>query len=217
MTKTCTECGKDKELGEFHKEVAGKFGRKSKCSECLTDLSRKWKAINKDRECDNRKRWNSNNKDRHRAATYKWREKHPKEHLSYVAGYQKKRKSSDPQFKLLTNMRSLLYNHLTRQDLKKHQKLEQYLCCSFEDFRKHVEDKFTPEMTWGNYGSYWSVDHTCPCNQAQNQDEFIKLWHYSNLRPMKTHGEDGNFAKSDKKTAEAEDLCLKLLQRSWLD
>jgi hypothetical protein len=34
---------------------------------------------------------------------------------------------------------------------------------------------------------------------------------------MKTHGEDGNFAKSDNKTPEAEELCLKLLGRSWID
>ena len=45
----------------------------------------------------------------------------------------------------------------------------------------------------------------------------IKLQCYLNLRPMKTHGEDGNFAKSDNKTPEAEELCLKLLGRTWID
>ena len=72
-------------------------------------------------------------------------------------------------------------------------------------------------MTWDNYGSYWSIDHICPCNQAQTEEELIKLQHHKNLRPMITHGPDGNFAKSDNKTEEAQKLCLELLERDWID
>jgi hypothetical protein len=217
MKKICTGCGDDKELDLFHKETAGKFGRKSKCAECIFKKTQAWKLNNQEREIENRKRWNSQNKDRHKEATYKWREENPDIHSEYVAQYQKDRKASDPKFKLLSNMRSLMYNHLTRKNLKKHKKLEGYLGCVFEDFVMTIEQQFVGIMSWDNYGSYWSIDHICPCNQAKTEDEMIKLQSYLNLRPMKTHGEDGNFAKSDNKTPEAEELCLKLLGRSWID
>ena len=104
-----------------------------------------------------------------------------------------------------------------RKNLKKHKKLEQYLCCSFEDFRLHIENQFNSDMSWNNYGSYWSIDHICPCNQAKTQDELTKLQHFKNLRPMCTYGPSGNLAKSDNKTKEAQDLCLELLSRNWID
>jgi len=217
MKKTCTKCHKEKELEEFHKEAAGKFGRKSKCAECITIASNEWKAKNQLREQQNRKRWNSENKEQHNESTYRWRRENAEHHAAYVAGYQSERKKRDPQFKLLSNMRSLLYNHLTRKDLKKHEHLEQYLSCSFDDFMIHIENQFTEDLNWDNYGSYWSVDHICPCSQAQDEREFVKLWHWSNLRPMKSRGPDGNMAKSDSKTQEAQDFCLKLLERNWID
>ena len=217
MKKICSRCKEEKELSEFHKETRGKFGVKSKCSECITSISNQWKKENSVREQESRRRWNEANKDRHREATYKWREENADKHAKNVAEYQAYRKKTDPQFKLLSNMRSLLYNHLTRKDLKKHKKLEQYLCCSFKDFKSHIERQFTGDLAWNNYGSYWSIDHICPCNQAQNEDELTKLQHFKNLRPMITHGPSGNFAKSDSKTQEAQDLCLELLKRYWID
>lgn len=216
MKKICTACKKEKTLDRFHKEIRGKFGVKSKCSECIASVSSEWKRNNKEREQENRKRWNATNKDYHKILTYRWREDNKEQHNTYVAKYQAKRKANDPKFKLLSNMRSLLYNHLTRRDFKKHEKLEQYLQCSFDYFRNHIETQFHDLMTWENYGSLWSIDHICPCSQAQNEKELIELQCYENLRPMITHGSSGNFAKSDCKTNEAEKLCKKLLHRDWL-
>ncbi len=217
MKKICTTCKQEKILNKFHKETTGKFGVKSKCAECVFENTKTWKAANQEREQDNRKRWNSQNKDQHRESTYRWREENADKHASYVAEYQANRKKLDPQFKLLSNMRSLLYNHLTRKDLKKHKKLEQYLGCTFEDFKCYIEQQFTVDLTWDNYGSYWSIDHICPCNQAQNEEELTKLQYFKNLRPMITYGPNGNFAKSDSKTQEAQDLCFELLNRDWID
>lgn len=217
MTKICNKCKVEKELSKFHKEVRGKYGVKSKCADCITAISNNWKKNNQVREQESRRRWNEANKERHREATYKWREENAEKHAKNVAEYQANRKKSDPQFKLLSNMRSLLYNHLTRKDLKKHKKLEQYLGCSFNDFKSYIEKQFDGDLTWDNYGSYWSIDHICPCNQAQNEEELTKLQHFKNLRPMITHGPYGNFAKSDSKTQEAQDLCVELLNRNWID
>ena len=217
MTKVCTSCGIEKPLNHFHKETRGKFGVKSKCAICITNISKEWKKQNSIREQINRKNWNLKNQDRHKQVTYQWRTKNKDRHNNYVADYQKNRKNKDPRFKFLSNLRSLLYNHLTRQNIKKHNSLEFYLGCSFGEFKAQIENHFTLTMSWDNYGTYWSIDHICPCNQAKTEDELIKLQNYRNLRPMETYGIDGNFAKSDNKTPEAEQLCIQLLERPWID
>jgi len=213
MEKTCTRCKITKTLDQFHKEVRGKFGVKSKCNKCITELSQQWKKENPERERANRKRWNATNKTQHHEMTYNWRDANKQRHAEYVAKYQRDRKAVDPLFKLTCQFRSLLYNHLMRKNLKKHQRVERYLGCSFEDFKKHIESQFVSGMTWENYGTYWSIDHCCPCYQAQNEEEFDKLQHFSNLRPVTVVK---NLFKSNKKTKEAESLCVKLLGRSWI-
>jgi len=217
MDKKCTKCLQFKDLSLFHKEIKGKYGVKSRCVKCVTEVSQNWKANNQEKEKQSRKKWNMNNKEKHKESTYLWRKNNKQYHSEYVAEYQKERKLKEPQFKFLSNMRSLLYNHLVRKNLKKHKKLELYLGCDFESFKNKIELQFTKEMTWDNYGKYWSIDHICPCDQAQNEEELIKLQNYINLMPVKSYGEGGNFQKSNKKVPEGEQLCIQLLGRNWID
>jgi 5-methylcytosine-specific restriction endonuclease McrA len=47
-------------------------------------------------------------------------------------------------------------------------------------------------MTWENRGLYrkgeydvgWDVDHIVPTSSANTEEELIKLFHYTNLRPL---------------------------------
>jgi hypothetical protein len=63
--------------------------------------------------------------------------------------------------------------------------------CNFNDFKKHLEDKFENWMNWENYGLYngelnygWDIDHIIPISNAVNEQEIFKLNHYSNLQPL---------------------------------
>jgi len=58
----------------------------------------------------------------------------------------------------------------------------------------------------------YHLDHICPCAQAQNEEELIKLQHYSNFRwlPAKE-----NLIKSSNRVPEAEEMCKTLLGRDW--
>jgi 5-methylcytosine-specific restriction endonuclease McrA len=38
--------------------------------------------------------------------------------------------------------------------------------CSKEEFMLHLENQFTPEMTWKNYGTYWELDHIIPLSKG---------------------------------------------------
>lgn len=42
MTKTCTKCGKEKLLDEFHKDSQGYLGRKSRCKDCISGYMKEW-------------------------------------------------------------------------------------------------------------------------------------------------------------------------------
>lgn len=65
-----------------------------------------------------------------------------------------------------------------------------YLECTAEEFRHHLESQFQEGMTWDNYGRKkgvrcWEVDHIVPINYDNpTHDEVVKRLHYTNCQPM---------------------------------
>lgn len=59
------------------------------------------------------------------------------------------------------------------------------LAYSIEQLKTALEAKFTPGMTWENYGK-WHVDHLRPCASfdLNDQSEFAKCWALTNLQPL---------------------------------
>jgi len=51
------------------------------------------------------------------------------------------------------------------------------------DFRKHISDQFTKEMSWSNRGK-WHLDHIIPTSSATTEKELIDLFNYKNYRPL---------------------------------
>lgn len=49
--------------------------------------------------------------------------------------------------------------------------------------QKYLERKFTKGMNWNNHGE-WHIDHIIPLASAKNEEELIKLFHYTNLQPL---------------------------------
>jgi len=61
------------------------------------------------------------------------------------------------------------------------EKLMGYTCI---DLKKHLESQFTPEMSWGNYGSYWHIDHKIPLSFGKSYEELLELSQLDNLQPL---------------------------------
>lgn len=58
----------------------------------------------------------------------------------------------------------------------------------WSDLRAHLEAQFSPEMTWGNWGDVWQLDHIKPVSSFQytslEDPLFREAWRLSNLRPL---------------------------------
>lgn len=53
------------------------------------------------------------------------------------------------------------------------------------DLKNHIEKQFTEGMNWDNYGVYgWHIDHIIPLCTAKDENELLKLFHYTNLQPL---------------------------------
>jgi len=103
----------------------------------------------------------------------------------------KKRKNSDPLYKLICNIRSSISNGFRDIGLKKKSKTEEILGCTFEEFKIYIESKFYTWMQWNNHGLYnnelnygWDLDHIIPLSSAKTEEEIISLNHYLNFQPL---------------------------------
>jgi hypothetical protein len=69
-----------------------------------------------------------------------------------------------------------------------------YVGCSLEDLKKHLEANFEEGMTWENYGVYkageeksgWHIDHIIPCDAFNFENDIEKnaCFFYLNLQPL---------------------------------
>jgi hypothetical protein len=96
-----------------------------------------------------------------------------------------KRYKSIPTKHIAANLRSRLSKALSRK--QKTVSMSEYLGCSLEELRKHLESKFLPGMTWSNYAlNGWHIDHIIPLDRFNLTDpEQIKIaCNFNNLQPL---------------------------------
>jgi len=90
----------------------------------------------------------------------------------------------DPSIRIANCMSSAISLALKGKKAGRHwEKLVGY---TVNDLMQHLETKFTPEMSWENYGSYWHDDHIVPKSWFAQTDpaEFKACWALSNLQPL---------------------------------
>jgi len=67
----------------------------------------------------------------------------------------------------------------------KSKRTPEYLGCSVEKLKTHIESQFTPLMNWNNRGAYWHIDHIIPVQFfIVNGLKPQLCWHYTNLQPL---------------------------------
>ena len=106
-----------------------------------------------------------------------------------------KRRKEDHLYRLMHNLTCGIRDYMKLNDIAKTKKSYEYIGCSPEYLKNHLEKQFNPGMTWDNYGSYWHVDHIVPISSAKTEEDIYKLNHYLNLQPLEA---DLNLSKGAK-------------------
>lgn len=195
--KVCSKCKVEKEFSEFSKNKNKKNGLHSSCKMCdkqwrvdNSDELKQYRLDNSDKRKESTKQWYLNNPEYRK----KYNKKYSSENKDKINKYKKNRKLTNPFIKISHNICSLIGSSIKKQGYTKKSKTYEILGCSYEDFKIHLENKFTEGMTWDNYGK-WHLDHIYPVSRAIDEEHLIKLNHYTNFQPL--WAED-NFKKSNK-------------------
>lgn len=166
--KICSKCKILKNLIDFGQRKNVSDGRKDACKKCLRLDSKLYYKKNKEKEQIRCKLKYKKNK-----------HKIIKQQKTYVS----KRRQSDNLFKISGNLRKRLTSYLKIKKWKKHNKFKNYIGCSLNNLKLHLELQFKKGMTWENYGQ-WHIDHIKPLSSAISEYEIYKLCHYTNLQPL---------------------------------
>lgn len=92
-------------------------------------------------------------------------------------------KKSDPLYQLSLRVRKLISKVIKRNGYSKKSKTQEILGIEFDGFKLYIENLFKEGMSWENFGE-WHLDHKIPISWAENEDDLVKLNHYTNLQPL---------------------------------
>jgi len=169
--KCCGKCGETKTLDSYAKNKADKTGHSRYCKICAHQeyyLPNKEEAAVKSRE---RYRQDPN---RHKES--------------------RRKAKQTPKAKLRQNISRRIKEYIqTKHEVDK---VRDIIACSPKGLVSHIQSKFTPEMNWSNYGTYWHMDHVIPCAafDMQIKSHMHWCWHYLNLQPLTA---EDNMKKND--------------------
>lgn len=159
---------KDKDYRKNNKDKIHKYNKEHK--EYFKDKQREYRKKYHEKYFEYDRNYRRNNKDK--VKVYQQRD------------YERRR--NNPVLKLKDQVRNMLVNSFKKKDLRKSEKLEEIVKCDIDFLINHLYQTFK-----NNYGYEWDekepvhIDHIIPLATANNEEEVIKLCHYSNLQLLK--------------------------------
>lgn len=193
--KNCNKCNIQKSFDCFDKEKQGRFGLRSDCKSCRKLYRESRKDIMKvyhqeyykehKEEYDKRSNeWRKNNKERVAELASLSFKRNREKSYKYKKEYYNKHKD-DIIYKLVYRVRNRTKNAIRAKKFYKNFKYPDYIGCSREELKLHIEKQFTEGMTWEKFFSgEIHIDHIIPIGKAESPEEVFKLSHYTNLQPL---------------------------------
>jgi hypothetical protein len=162
------------------------------------EYRKKYREKNKEKINQKQREWRNSNKEKvkkYYETSEQTRKQYIKNNVDKVRvrrnNYFRLRRNYDPLFKISLNLRTLINLSLTKKGYSKNTKSYDILGISYDEVLSYFEGLFENWMTWDNYGKYngeynygWDIDHIIPLCSAKNEDEIIKLNHFTNLQPL---------------------------------
>ena len=179
--KTCTSCKQNLPFTEFYKNSSFNSGLQSSCKKCI----KKYRQNNKEKILERQAEYYQKNKGKIKQYNAEYRKKNRKK----INKYCKKRRQTDPLYKLSENIRSNISQAFSRKGFSKKSKTANILGCSFEDFAAFLEQRSELKLH-----DTVQLDHVIPLAWAKNEQEILLLNHYSNFQLLTP---EDNLLKSD--------------------
>lgn len=194
--KKCSKCNEIKPLENFYKGKKYKNGYIGQCKSCKDIINQEYKNKNKDKfkeyNCsENRKEYSkkyyNQNKDSILLNSKDYYEKNKElvKNNSKKSIYKRRKENN------LFRLKESISKILRRSSISKVENKNIIIGLSLPDLKIYLETKFEAWMTWENYGKYngglnygWDIDHIIPLSSGKNEEEIIKLNHYTNLQPL---------------------------------
>lgn len=179
------------ERAAYRKAYAVQYREKNKAS--IRKRQQRWYDKNKTRvlkagsdrwhKGDGRKnyhKWLEANRAKRSAQTKDWLRRNP----TYLTD----RYKNDTEFRLRAILRRRLNAALKSSSSRAHKtgSAVRDLGCDIQTFKKYIEAKFQPGMTWKNYGKLWQIDHVIPISvfDLTDRTQLLQACHYTNLQPL---------------------------------
>lgn len=169
--KPCTQCGIIRPLIDFHRDCHTRDGRACKCKVCFNEIKR------------GEYRRSS---EKHKRGALEWQKSHPENKRISQRKYIKRRKISDPLFRLQTTLSARTRQAFKAQGLSKSGHTLDFIDCSTADLQTWLASKFADGMTAANHGTVWDIDHIIPCSAWDlTKPEHVRAcFHWTNLQPL---------------------------------
>jgi hypothetical protein len=181
--KYCKYCNTEKPKSEFGNYKKTPDGLRHYCRSCNNEKARIWTKNNKEKKKANSLKWYEANKEKSKNLSKEWMKNNLERRRETVNKWFRDRRNTDQLFKLKMNLSCLIRNSMMLYGFKKSSKTARILGCTYEEFKIYMQNQFTDGMTWENYGE-WEYDHKIPASWAKDEDEIIKLNHYTNFQPL---------------------------------
>ncbi len=192
----CLLCEKDYSIKynkKFSKENGKRFYNKNR--DKLKISKKQWRKNNPEKTKEIQKKSDLKRKDLKK----EYRQNNKEHFRNYKREYEKNRLNNDIIYKLHSNIARSIRQNLKNNNLIKNKSINELLPYTSNELKQYLESQFEPWMTWNNYGKYnsktwndndqstwtWQIDHIIPKStfEINNDDEFLKCWDLSNLRP----------------------------------
>jgi hypothetical protein len=180
--KTCRKCNQEKPLSNFCNRKGEKDGKHRYCKSCLNNDFTQYYHTSGRKNSDYYKQYREENKQYFR----KYCSNHYHTNKDLYREWHKNRYHSDFGFRLRHTVASRIWHALKTYDTLKNDRTIEYLGCSIGEYFVYLEKQFTPEMSWGNYGIYWEIDHIKPVDSFDFtiEENIYVCFHYTNTRPL---------------------------------
>jgi len=176
--RVCTKCNIEKENNEFtFRKDTQNFV--TQCKTCVKEYLKDYYKNNKIKIInDNKKNYYNNRNEK-----LKYGKNYRQENREDRNVYEKLKRKNDPLYKLKINVRNRINKYVKKHKINKNNSTFGLIGIDPNGLKSYIEKQFKINMNWDNYGE-WHIDHITPLSLAKNEEDLIRLCHFTNLQPL---------------------------------